>query len=324
MLLVVIVLLATGLFYLLNSPFLARRIITSAIKKNLKGYILEDLTIGRQQWIVPDRLVFSNIQCRLKTENEFYHILIQQIECTPLTRPIRVRVIRIAFESSQIVAQPSDIQAAVFLKGLGLDRFEGEAQIPHLEAYKYRFDQMSAKIDGDLKKMALRDLKADSYEGKLFGEILLDWQKNLPYSINVHFDGVDLRPMKEANPSLGEVEGVISGSLTVEGNARNFHALDFHANVTKDGRINASLLKFVSPYIPRTQESAVLDGMMQRGEKIPIEVAVMELRSIEAHKLSGLVKLSVRKLNLDLNLPIDILYDGNLISLVKWYRRINP
>jgi hypothetical protein len=64
--------------------------------------------------------------------------------------------------------------------------------------------------------------------------------------------------------------------------------------------------------------------MMKRGEKIPVEIAVMELRSIDTHKLSGFVKLEVGKLNLDLNLPVDILYDGNLMSLIEWYRKLNP
>jgi hypothetical protein len=113
-----------------------------------------------------------------------------------------------------------------------------------------------------------------------------------------------------------------SAVITIAGNKTNFKTLDLKAKVTKEGKVNASLLKFVSPYIPRTQESVALDGMIERGEKIPVEVAVMEIRSIDAHKLSGFVKLFVGKLNLDLNLPIDILYDGNLITLIEWYRKL--
>jgi len=329
-LLVIVALTAAGLFFALNTPVVAQHFISSAIQKNLKGYTLEVFTIGRQQFLDGHRLVWTDVQCRIKSKETFYHIAASKIESQgfkALWDPalaLKISAENVALKSPNIEAQPGMLTARFFFKNRKLDRFEGEVTVPHLEAYRYKLDQVSTSIDGTLKTMALRDLKANSYQGRIFGDILLDWQKDLPYSINVHFDSLDLRPMKELSPAIGQVEGIVSGSITIAGNTTNFNTLDLKANVTKEGRVNASLLKFVTPYIPRTQESVALDGMMKRGEKIPIEIAAMELRSIDTHKLSGFVKLYIGTLNLDLNLPIDILYDGNLISLIEWYRKLNP
>jgi hypothetical protein len=320
--LVIILLLAAGAFSALNTPAVTTWLITSAVKKNLKGYTLEEFSIGRQQFTWPDRLVLSNIHGRIKSKDDYYQVVIRQIECSGHA-PVQVLIEEIALESSAISSRPGEIRGNVYFQGFRLERFDGEAKIPGIEAHHYRLENVSSQLEGTLKKMTLRDLKADTYQGKLSGQISLDWQKNLPYSMDIHFDNVDLRPMQEVNPSIGQVEGIVSGWISVEGNTRNFHTLDLKANVTKDGRVNASLLQFVAPYIPRTQEALLLDQMMKRGEKIPVEVATMELRSVEKHKLSGFVKLLIGKLNLDLNLPIDILYDGNLFSLLRWYQRIN-
>src|SRR4051812_35211785 len=92
---VVIAFVITGLFFVLNSPFLVQQILTSTIKKNLKGYTLEKLSIGRQKFYGRDRLVLSNIQCRLKSPTEFYEILIRRVECTQLRGPIQVHIDRI-------------------------------------------------------------------------------------------------------------------------------------------------------------------------------------------------------------------------------------
>jgi hypothetical protein len=320
--LLVLTLMAAGLFFALNTTVVTKWLVASVIKKELKGYTLEEFSIGRQQFAWPDRLVLSNIRCRLKSKNDFYQIVIRQIECSGRA-PSQIFIEEAALESSSIVAKPGEVRGNVYFQGLRLDHFDGEAKIPELEVHRFHLANVSSQLEGTTKKMTLRNLKADTYQGKLSGQISLDWQKNLPYSMDIHFDNVDLSPMKDVNPSIGQVEGVVSGWISVQGNTRNFHTLDLKANVTKDGRIDASLLQFVAPYIPGTKEAALLQDMMKRGEKIPVEVATMQITSVEKHKLSGFVKLLIGKLNLDLNLPVDILYDGNLFSLLRWYQRIN-
>ena len=56
---------------------------------------------------------------------------------------------------------------------------------------------------------------------------------------------------------------------------------------------------------------------------VPVEVATVDIRSIDEHKLSGAINLGVGQINLNLNLPLDILYDGNLFSLIEWYRKLS-
>ena len=328
-LVVILLIVIGGLFWVLNSPLVTQTIVETLLKKHLQGYTLDGFFVGHQKFNYPDRIVFSNVRMHLKSKEDFYTIASREMTATGLSglfnspAVVHVHADQLSVESSQIKSVPGDLQADLYFKGPIFDHFDGKAVVDGVHAYNYQLEHVSAHLNGSAKHMMVSDVRADTYRGKISGQILLDWQKNLPYSIEVHFQDLDLRQMKDVNPSLyGQVEGVIDGSITVNGNTKNFSALNVQAKVTKDGRVNASLLKFVTPYIPQTTETVQLGEIIKAGGKVPVQVAAMELRSIDEHKLSGFVKLLIGQLNLDLNLPIDILYDGNLISLIQWYQNL--
>jgi hypothetical protein len=229
----------------------------------------------------------------------------------------------ISLESSPIKMSAADLTATLLFRYWSMDRWQGDVAIMTMEAYKYKIGNITADIDGRKRSLSLNNFKADFYKGKIAGQIDVDWAKGVHFQTDVKFDGVDISALKDVDASVyGQMEGIIQGSFSIGGTTRSFDTLGLKASITRDGRLNASLLKFVLPYIPRTEESQKLQNLMKQGLKVPIEVANVDIRSIDEHKLSGILKLGVRQLNLNLNLPMDILYDGNLFSLIEWYRKL--
>ena len=229
----------------------------------------------------------------------------------------------LSIESDQIKISSGELTAKIFFNSFAMDRWKGVLVIPRMEAYRYEVQNMSVKLSGSIHNLSFNDLNADVYKGKVSGRLNVDWIKDVHYRTDIKFEGVDISALKEVDASVyGQIEGIIQGSVVIGGSAHNFDTLGLKAQITKDGRMNASLLKFVLPYMPRTEGSTNVFGLMKQGLKVPVEVANIEIHSVDEHKISGTVKLGVGQLNLDLNLPVDILYDGNLFSLIEWYKKL--
>ncbi|GEM_PF-5832917 len=319
-----------GFFWALHSPLFVEKILTNVLKKNLKEYTLDELSIGSQRFSYPGRLIFSNVVLRIHSQDDHYRLSIFELGWEGLNNflisdavlPIYAK--EMSLESSQIQAKTGTINGVVYFYGWGLAHFEGGIYFQDLTAYKYQLNNLSSIFTGDVKHIEFRRLETDAYKGKISSRILLDWGKDVPYSIKAWFKNLDLSAMKDVDPAFyGQMDGIINASVSIQGTARNFDFLSLQAKVAKDGMVNASLLKFVMPYIPRTQESIQLSDMIKKGLKVPVEVAAFEIHSIDQHKLSGIAKFAIKQLNLDLNLPIDILYDGNFYSLIQWVKKFS-
>jgi hypothetical protein len=317
-------------FWILNSSFATQRIVELLLKRNLHDCTLESLTIGHQRFVYPKQLFFSDISIQIKLKDEAFKINIKSVQINGLNRLISTPVVLqvygdgLSIESSQIKIPSADLKAALLFRSGSMYRWEGDLSIKDVEAYKYKIQNIMSTMVGDLHKVSFNNLIANFYHGKISGNIDVDWAKGTRFRTDVKFEGVDINALKDVDASVyGQMEGIIQGSFSIGGTTRNFNTLGFKASVTRDGRLNASLLKFVLPYIPRTEESQKLQNLMKQGLKVPVEVATVDIRSIDEHKLSGAVNLGVGQINLNLNLPVDILYDGNLFSLIEWYRKLS-
>lgn len=325
-----VIVLAVVIVWVIHSSFAAERILTFALNKSLRDAKVEKLVIGHQKFIFPGEIVFSDVDVQMNLKKEALSVQFKNLRCEGLDQlfkpstDLKLYGKGIAFKGYQADIPSADATATISLHSWRLKEWSGDVSVPDMEVHKYRLYNFTSKIQGRPKSLTLSDIDADFYKGKIVGRINVDWANGMRFKTDVQFKGVDIRAMRYVDASIyGQIEGVIRGSFSLEGTPQNFSTLGLKIAITKDGRLNASLLKFVLPYIPRTQESVQLQDLMKQGQKVPIEVAYVDLESIDDHNLSGKLKLGVRQLNLDLNLQHDISYDGNLFSLIEWYRQLS-
>lgn len=316
-------------FWAIHSPSATAWIASALIKKNLKSVRLDELTIGSQQFVYPGQLFLSDVHLKLTAGSEQFTVSAKELDMDRLSQAlagsaeIPVNAKGVSVGSANIQIPSADIEGTVLVRSNQTNIFQGAFTAAQLEAYRYKIQNISTGFVGGSYGISFKNLSADFYKGKVVGKVDVNWAHGIHYKTGLQFEGIDFSALKDVDASVyGQVEGIIHGSVTIGGSLHTFDTLRLKMQVTKDGRINASLLKFVLPYIPQTEGSAKLLDLMKHGLKVPVEVAHVDIRNVDEHKLSGNVKLGVGQLNLDLNLPIDILYDGNLFTLIEWYRKL--
>lgn len=319
-----------GAFVVLTSPRASSRVIGFLVGRSLPNATLKELTIAGQQFVFPERLSFTGVKLKIASGQENYAIGIASLEIGGLEDvfaskvSLPVKAAGVSLEHKDIRFSSAEITGAIALKALKFENWQGTLAIPEIEAYRYKVGNVHSVVSGTVQGITFHGIKADFYEGKIVGNINVDWTKEMRYQSEIKFEAIDLNALREVDDAIyGQIEGVVQGTMSLAGTSKAFDALGFKAQITKNGRLKAALLKFILPYIPRTEDSAkLLDLMKVPGSKVPVEIARMDLQTVDEHKISGLVKLGVGRLNLDLNLPIDILYDGNLLSLIEWVRKL--
>ncbi|MDZ4242103.1 MAG: hypothetical protein U1D99_04675, partial [Candidatus Omnitrophota bacterium] len=63
--------------------------------------------------------------------------------------------------------------------------------------------------------------------------------------------------------------------------------------------------------------------LLSTGGMVLVEVADLAVKSVSDQKLEGLVKISSKELNVDLNIQNDILIDGKVTSVIQYWEKIS-
>src|SRR5690349_13933435 len=75
-----------GIFWIIHSPSFIERILTNILKKDLKEYVVDEVSIGAQQFVYPGRLIFSNVVLRIHSKDEHYRITADQLQWNDLNK----------------------------------------------------------------------------------------------------------------------------------------------------------------------------------------------------------------------------------------------
>lgn len=313
----------------LQSPALSQPILKFFIQKNLKGYDLQELAIGRQRWIYPGEIQMSDVTVRVSSREKDTQWSIKAVKI------LAGDVHRIFLPESEIpvemhgveISGPvdiglADLKGAVDFTNRSVKAWRADVEAKSLQVQKYQMTHVSARLAGQKEKIDVSDMRADFYEGQLKAQLHLQLADPVGYQSRVRLTGVNLSLFKGINDVIYQnIYGIADADAAFEGRGNHLQTLDLAVNMTEDAQVRASLLKFVVPYIPPTQDIKALQELIRQDLKIPVEKADLNLQSADRQKLSGAIHLGVKKINVDLNLPIDILFDGSLVSLVQWYQK---
>ena len=320
----------SGIFYTtFHTTIVSQWLIKRLLSKNLPDYKVQTLTIRSQDFHFPRNLKLNDFELILKTKSDRFELNSRQIALDWFKNFVR------APRDVQFVVQDFNLKSAnINLKSLELDteihfgngtiqNLSGRMKSADVDLYSLKMTDIATQLEGGVDILKFKNFIAHGYAGQIQGEIVVRYHPDVTFALNMKLDGLDLKKLQQFNQSIfSNLEGELYGNIQIKGNPKELKSLDVNVKVIKEGKVRASMLRFFMSYLPNTQEKVELESLIKNNGKLPFEHATFKLISVDQHNLSGLLEMSSKTINLNLNMPVDIKIDGTWDSLIQWWQNL--
>ncbi len=313
----------------LTSPKATARVLKFILQKNLRSAVVDELTIGAQKLSFSELLSFSDVKVMITVSGQQYQFHAPELQVENagevLLKPGELRIYgkNVSLDNAGLHISSAEIKAKVLVRSKQKNIFDGTLNVPAMEAYKYKLQRLSTNFEGGSYGISLTNFRTDFYDGQIIGRIDVNWKDGVNYRTSLQFEGIDIIALKDVDDSLYQkIDGVVHGTVVIGGNIKNFDTLRLKAHITKNGHINAALLKTLTSKIPLLSSFKDLQTAIEKGQKVPAEIVTVDLRNDDKGKISGPVHLLVRKFGLDLNTSWDFLTNSSWLSVIELYKNL--
>lgn len=186
----------------------------------------------------------------------------------------------------------------------------------------YELGNISSTLEISSEQIAFKDFYCDFYDGVLNGKIVLETQNPLTYHMEIFLEDVDAVKLKEAQAVFDNIRGRLSGVMLIQGTPDAIESISGSVKAKEGGEVKAVLLQPILQYVPMPEQKKQLEAIIAKGGRIPLEVAKVDLSSIENDKITMHFILKSREYNLDLNLTIQLNVEGGLMGLLDVQKNI--
>lgn len=324
-LVVVILLLAGPISYVLYSKSFLFYTVKKLIETNDPEAHIRIFDYQSRQFKFPGQLILNGVKLYLERKGQTEELRWNHLTVVHISGLFdNPRKIRVLFDDFDADIPPSKINGLNLNLNIELVNNKVSKMTGQLDASSAGFDnykvvKVTSFIDGDEKQIRFNNLTAEGYRGKVQGQILLEYAPRLAYSIQCELLGIDLGSMQSANPALfSQVDGKFNGQAKIKGDLKIVSGLEAEFDIPQGGTIKAAWLKFVIDYIPPSAQKRDLDLLIKNDGNVPVEKATLQLRNLSPEKLTSVIKINSAKLNLDINLTVDINVEGGLNELFKY------
>ena len=210
------------------------------------------------------------------------------------------------------------LKVEVVLAKSKLKDLEGFLKIGQLVMSPVKISHWVSNLKGGEGTIQLTDINADVYEGKLTGQISLEYQPPFPYSMAMNIHKVNFEALQEINAAFfSQFEGHLDGQVLVAGEQNRVNTIQSDFSVPEGGKARAALVAYLLQYglPPGTQQRELLDFLLSTDGKIPAEELSLSFQNVSSNKISGIYKIHSKQLNVDLNNSFDFNLDSDLVSL---------
>lgn len=200
-------------------------------------------------------------------------------------------------------------------------RLHGNLKAASVDFAPYHLEDISTLLEGSESQINFKNVLVHCYGGNIRGEISFDNPSMLKYRVYLQLSGIDLKEMRTiSDKAFSLVEGKLDGEMRESGTGNKVESFTANLNVREGGKLKAYLLTWIIDYIPHGVQRKDLQQLIQTESYIPIDKAVIQIKSLGEYQLTTATNLKSDKFNLDLNLTEDINFDtplGNLIRKIK-------
>ncbi len=293
------------------------------LKRNAPTVQLQTFTYQKRSAPSLSRLGFENFNLVLKKEG-VTHVFNGKI--------ITIESNRQLFASQQIltlVLKNVNLNSTVQLNGIEAEiRFnlsdhkvidlKGKSSAVAFSAGENHLESLQTDLTGNRNAIRLSDFKADGYGGEIRGDFSITDFSMLSYAAQFDIKDVDLRLMRAVNEGVfSQMQGRATGKINIEGNGKQMNTVTADLDVSQGATIKAALLGLLANYLPQSIQKKELQQLIDADSYVPLERAHLHLKNDGQEKLNTTVNLGSQKLNLDMNVGVDINLGTTLADLSK-------
>lgn len=236
-------------------------------------------------------------------------------------KEVTISVAQAAIEGENFKVKGVGLSLMLDLKRDTPMHLRGNLKAASVDFAPYRLEEISTLLEGDERQINFKNVFVRCYGGNIRGEISFDNPSMLKYRAHFQLSGIDLKEMRTiSDQAFSLVEGKLDGEITESGAGNKVDNFTADLNVREGGKLKAYLLTWIIDYIPQSVQRKDLEKLIKTESYIPIDKAVIQIKSLGEYQLTTATNLKSNKLNLDLNLTEDINFDtplGNLIKKIK-------
>ena len=316
---------------MLNSKDVFEVVIPLRLNPLLKGVHILDLDIAQEAFKLPGIFDFEDVKVAFFSAGKkdvltFRHLHIDGIHrLFTAVKEIEGKFTGLNLQMSDVKLEDADASFHISLDNdYGLHSLKGVLTASALDYDTLMMTYLRSDVVGDSRQIRLEDFVVNFSGGVLQGQILLDYQPKLAYSIKLIMNNVDLNAMGETHPEIfAHIQGTIEGKMNIEGDEESFHSIAAAFDAPQGGQIRAFLLKHLVEYLPaNSTERLQLQDIIRQGGYVKLEVADGEIHSADAEHLSGRLHLLSQTYNLDITYPVDIYVEGGLVHVFDAFHAI--
>mgnify|MGYP001574202715 CR=1 FL=1 len=179
-------------------------------------------------------------------------------------------------------------------------------------------EEISGLVTGRGNQFQLKSLSATGYGGRWQGDISVDDLSRLSYNVDLKYQDVDVQKVRSLNAQFfSKANGKMSGTIRMAGGKEGLKTFVVGLRIHPGGTIKASLLKLIVGYFPQSIQKKDLEDLIKKDGDIPVDKAAFELENKGSRGLTTRLDLESKRLNLDLNLDMDIHTDTPLGDWVQ-------
>ena len=316
LLFLLIVIFIVALFFL-SSPLWGKRVLFWGANHYLKDIRVESLDYDRATFRRPNIWDFSSLFLTLKKDKAVYRIRIPSFSFSwNFPNIVHINFEQASIESPLFEAEGISFEGNITLQDAMIE-IRGRARGNSLSVNNYTITNIRSSLGSEKNRVIFPDFTADCYAGTMEGEISLEYAPKISYSITIKIRDAESGLLKEADPAVfSQIAGKISGLIRLAGRPEGIDHLEGSFDMTEGGTLKASVLDFLIPHLPESQQKKNLKALVRSNGNILFEKGTLTLKNLDRETLSSQIDLESKAFNLDLDVGLDVHVDGGLNQLL--------
>ncbi len=314
----------------LNSHWFYENLGVKIINHYSKNFSIHSLKNQDQHYSFPCRVVFHHVEAVVKIYGENYVLkgdslqLDHVFDLSHFWGNLNMAAHNVSISSRQITAIFPGIRANINYQRSGLAAWSGYFAHATLNGFDDQLSDVASQMSGDSHRVVFDHFQSVFAEGAIKGKILLDYAPDVAYSMNLNIQKLQTKRLSRWNSQIfDQIDGEISGHLILAGNLQNITSLESDFQMSEGSTMKAALLGFIANYLPQSQERKALEVLIKTQGVIPLEKATVTIKNDGKEKLSSILMLQSRKLNLDLNVALDMDVEGGLQGALNHFKEFS-
>jgi hypothetical protein len=154
------------------------------------------------------------------------------------------------------------------------------------------------------------DIAGHFYGGTVTGTASIECRRSMPYVLDVVLKNVETIRLIELNAVVfSNIKGIVEGCVHLAGEGESIKGLKARLRMLPRGQVKAQLLQYLAQYLPQRRQ---IETMIKDQEDIPLDNAFVMITSVSERKFLYNINLYASKLNLKMNVDMDMNIEGGL------------